>query len=68
MYEATKDTKYLKRAEKIFEYLGMCGVPEHLSWGYWGSKCVCCGGPGALLRLYSVLNNMQISKFFEYYL
>lgn len=136
LYQITGDAKYLKQVERLAEGLVRAGVPEHLSWGYWGSKCICCGGPGvleyfadlyeytgnekykgyavqtakklitdsfeekagrswygawdrinpervvsytgyyigaagaagALLRLYSVLNDKKIANFFEYYL
>ena len=48
LYEITKDERYLKQIERLAGGLVKAGVPEHLSWGYWGSKCICCGGPGVL--------------------
>lgn len=48
LYQITGDEKYLKQIKRLAEGLVRAGVPEHLSWGYWGSKCICCGGPGAL--------------------
>lgn len=48
LYQITGDEKYLKQVKRLAEGLVRAGVPEHLSWGYWGSKCICCGGPGAL--------------------
>lgn len=48
LYQITGDEKYLKQIKRLAEGLVKAGVPEHLSWGYWGSKCICCGGPGVL--------------------
>lgn len=48
LYRLTGDEKYLDKVKKLAEGLVRSGVPEHLSWGYWGSKCLCCGGPGVL--------------------
>lgn len=48
LYQITGDEKYLKQVKRLAEGLVRAGVPEHLSWGYWGSKCICCGGPGVL--------------------
>lgn len=48
LYQATGDEKYAGWIQRLAEGLVESGVPEHNSWGYWGSKCICCGGPGVL--------------------
>ena len=48
LYETTGDASYLNWTNKLAHGLIRAGVPEKKSWGYWGSKCICCGGPGAL--------------------
>lgn len=48
LYETTGDDKYLEWMNRLAHGLIKAGVPEKKSWGYWGSKCICCGGPGAL--------------------
>ena len=48
LYEVTGDKTYLDWIRKLSRGLTLSGVPERKSWGYWGSKCICCGGPGAL--------------------
>ena len=48
LYETTGDDDYLKWMNRLAHGLIKAGVPEKKSWGYWGSKCICCGGPGAL--------------------
>lgn len=48
LYELTGEEKYGAWARRLTEGLVRAGVPEHNSWGYWGSKCICCGGPGVL--------------------
>lgn len=48
LYEATGNKEYLDWTDRLAHGLIKAGVPEKKSWGYWGSKCICCGGPGAL--------------------
>lgn len=48
LYDATKDEIYLDWIRRLSNGLVKAGVPEKKSWGYWGSKCICCGGPGVL--------------------
>ncbi len=48
LYEVTGDETYLAWIRRLSRGLVRAGVPERNSWGYWGSKCICCGGPGAL--------------------
>lgn len=48
LYDVTKDETYLGWVKRLANGLVKAGVPEKKSWGYWGSKCICCGGPGAL--------------------
>lgn len=48
LYDITGEEKYLRWVHRLASGLINAGVPEHNSWGYWGSKCICCGGPGVL--------------------
>lgn len=48
LYDLTGDEKYLNIVKCLANGLIKAGVPEKNSWGYWGSKCLCCGGPGVL--------------------
>ena len=48
LYEITGDEKYLAWVRRLANGLVKAGVPEKKSWGYWGSRCICCGGPGVL--------------------
>ena len=63
---AKGDEKYLDKVKKLAEGLVRSGVPEHLSWGYWGSKCLCCGGPGVLeyfADLYDLTGDEKYKKY-----
>lgn len=60
LYEVTGDSQYLQWVNRLAQGLIKAGVPEKKSWGYWGSKCICCGGPGALeyfVALYQFTQN-----------
>ena len=66
LYRLTGDEKYLDKVKKLAEGLVRSGVPEHLSWGYWGSKCLCCGGPGVLeyfADLYDLTGDEKYKKY-----
>lgn len=65
LYELTHDEKYLQWVKRLYAGLVKAGVPEIKSWGYWGSKCICCGGPGALeyfATLYKTYGDAQYLK------
>ena len=62
-YQGGKDYDKVK---KLAEGLVRSGVPEHLSWGSWGSKCLCCGGPGVLeyfADLYDLTGDEKYKKY-----
>lgn len=66
LYQVTGDEKYLKEIKRLAEGLVRAGVPEHLSWGYWGSKCICCGGPG-VLEYFADLYELTGDDKYKYY-
>lgn len=66
LYQITGDKKYLKQVQRLAEGLVRAGVPEQLSWGYWGSKCICCGGPG-VLEYYADLYELTKEETYKNY-
>jgi len=65
LYKLTHDEKYLKWVKRLSSGLVHAGVPEIKSWGYWGSKCICCGGPGALEYFASLYNTYGDEKYLK---
>ena len=66
MYDVTKDDIYIDWVRRLANGLIKAGVPEKKSWGYWGSKCICCGGPGALeyfTDLYEYTGDEKYKKY-----
>ncbi|MGL6201310.1 MAG: lanthionine synthetase LanC family protein [Lachnospiraceae bacterium] len=66
LYEITGDTVYLDWVNRLAHGLVRAGVPERKSWGYWGSKCICCGGPGALEYFAAMYEFTQNDLYREY--
>lgn len=48
LYKTTKDEKYLTWVKRLANGLIRAKAPTNRSWGYWGSKGVCCGEAGVL--------------------
>lgn len=65
LFEVTHDEKYLQWVKRLFNGLVNAGVPEIKSWGYWGSKCICCGGPGALEYFASLYKSFGDEKYLK---
>ncbi len=66
LYQVTGDEKYMKWVKRLANGLVKAGVPEKKSWGYWGSKCLCCGGPGVLeyfSSLYDFTKNEEYKSY-----
>lgn len=66
LYETTNDKTYLDWMNKLAHGLIRAGVPEKKSWGYWGSKCICCGGPGAL-EYFTMMYEFTGDEYYKIY-
>lgn len=66
LYETTGNKKYLQWTNRLAHGLIKAGVPEKKSWGYWGSKCICCGGPGALEYFVMMYEFTKDELYMEY--
>lgn len=66
LYELTGEDQYLTYVKDLANGLICAGVPEKRSWGYWGSKCICCGGPGVLEYFSWLFEVTKDEKYLQY--